>query len=220
MRPSALSTQHLALKAPRAFTMAELLIVIALIVLLLGLAVPAFNLLSGGKSIEGATNQVSAALGRARAEAIGLQKVTGLMFFVDPRTQRRSVAIVQEVDHPAATGIDVWLDIVDDNDFLPLPAGVGAQVIDDCTLNGTAPNQTRADDGYIGFNHNGASSGSTTGTRAASGPNNTSTAYGGVILFDGAGQMTSLAYGFRCAVQPPAGGQPVLSKLGQLLQPA
>src|SRR4051794_11913764 len=155
MRPSALSTQHLALKAPRAFTMAELLIVIALIVLLLGLAVPAFNLLSGGKSIEGATNQVSAALGRARAEAIGLQKVTGVMFFIDPKTQRRSMAIVQEVEAPGVavvgTAPDVWLDIVTDGDFMPMPAGIGVQTVND---SGQAPDATgnRKGDGYIGFN--------------------------------------------------------------------
>src|SRR5213592_2939679 len=81
-----LNTHHKPLTT--GFTLTEILVVIALIVLLLVLAVPAFNLITGGKSIEGATNQLSAALGRARAQAIGLQKPTGVMFFIEPRSQR------------------------------------------------------------------------------------------------------------------------------------
>lgn len=206
--------------SPRsAFTMAELLIVIALIVLLLGLAVPAFNLLSGGKSIEGATNQISAALGRARAEAIGLQKVTGVLFFIDPKTQRRSMAIVQAVDpltDHANSGAEVWLDVVDENDFLPLPAGIGVQVIDDCAMNAT---NVRQDDGYIGFNTEGRgfseSISSSPDTLSAVSKVVTATPYGGAILFDGNGQLVSMAYGFRCQTVTNTGTF-TASRIGQL----
>src|SRR3954467_4593576 len=101
------------------FTLTEILVVIGLIVLLLVMAVPAFNLITGGKSIEGATNQFSAALGRARAQAIGLQKRTGVMFFIEPRSGRRVMGIVYETDGPgtvtgaAAAAVEVWLDLYD-----------------------------------------------------------------------------------------------------------
>ena len=48
-----------------AFTMTEILIVIALIVLIMGLAVPAFNLITGTRSVDAAENVVTAMLGRA-----------------------------------------------------------------------------------------------------------------------------------------------------------
>jgi type II secretory pathway pseudopilin PulG len=173
-----------------AFTLTEILVVIALIVLLLVLAVPAFNLITGGKSIEGATNQLSAALGRARAQAIGLQQPTGVMFFIEPRSGRRVMGIVTKADAPAATvgaatQVEVWLDLAD-ADFIPLPAGVSAQTMCDATFAANA----RTNDGYLGYN--------LAGTDAAGGIQPTINPYGGVILFDGNGQLTSKIYGFRC----------------------
>src|SRR5947207_7305858 len=85
-----------------AFSLTEILIVIALIVLLLALAIPAFSFITGSRSIDGAANQISAFLGRARAEAIGLQEVRGVMFFVDPTKQRTNLAIVHETPERAA----------------------------------------------------------------------------------------------------------------------
>ena len=43
-------------------------------------------------SIDAAQNQLSAILGAARAEAIALQKVRGVFFYVDPTTDRVSAA--------------------------------------------------------------------------------------------------------------------------------
>src|SRR5438270_11443720 len=69
-----------------AVTLTEILIILGIIVLRLALAVPAFNFIIGGRSVEGATNQISAFLSRARVDAIGLQEVRGVMFFLDPAT--------------------------------------------------------------------------------------------------------------------------------------
>ncbi len=63
------------------FTLTELLIVIAIVILLLTLAVPAFSVITGGRSIESAQNQLAAIVGRARAEAIGQQRGAALSFF-------------------------------------------------------------------------------------------------------------------------------------------
>lgn len=81
------------------FTLTELLIVIALIVLFVTLALPAFNLLSGGKSIAGAENEISAMLGRARSEAVGVQDYRGLAIYRDAATDRYAGAIVNFVTY-------------------------------------------------------------------------------------------------------------------------
>src|SRR4051812_21192560 len=115
------------MKKKTAFTLTEIMIVISIIVLLIAIAIPAFNLISGGRSIEGATNQVSALLGRARAQAIGVQKKTGVMFYIDAVSQRRMLAIVTETDAPPASGaVDVWLDVDETAEALPLPKNISA----------------------------------------------------------------------------------------------
>src|SRR5436190_9253294 len=78
----------------RAFTLIELLIVIALHVLLIALAIPAFRFISGGRSVEAARNQIGATLGRARAEAIANDREEGVAFFLDARTGRNTMALV------------------------------------------------------------------------------------------------------------------------------
>jgi prepilin-type N-terminal cleavage/methylation domain-containing protein len=163
------------------FTLTEVLIVIGIIVLMLALAVPALNLLSGTKSIDGAENNLSAMLGRARADALGLQKDTGVFFFIDPGTDRVTAAEVWAVTGPTATTVDAYLDLVPDRDWLALPKGVLAQVIDDASVTGGV----RADDGFVGYNPYPAASATPT------------LQYGGVILFDSAGRLTSKRYVFR-----------------------
>ncbi len=76
--------------------MAEMLIVIAIIILFIAMALPAFNLMSGSRSIGGAENQVAAFLGRAHAEAIGVQGIRGVGFYQNAYTGRYGMAIVQQ----------------------------------------------------------------------------------------------------------------------------
>src|SRR5437870_2843454 len=84
-----LQTSHLRLQRRRfAFTLNELLVVMALIIIVLAIAIPAFSLITSGKSIESAENQVSAFLAATRSDAIGLQEPRGAMFFVDPASNR------------------------------------------------------------------------------------------------------------------------------------
>jgi prepilin-type N-terminal cleavage/methylation domain-containing protein len=167
----------------RGFTLTEILIVIGIIVLLVALAVPAFSLITGGRSVEGATNQLSAALGRARAQAIGLQKPTGIMFFIEPRSQRAHIGIVNQSEAVSSTDV-VWLDLAD-ADFIPLPRGISVQTIGDTQNMGAGPG-----DRYIGFNIGGRDFNGT--------PRESTVPYGGVILFDGNGRLASTPYGFRC----------------------
>lgn len=168
------------------FTLIEVLVVIGIIVLLIALAVPALALISGSNSINGAENNLSAMLGRARSDAIALQKDTGILFFIDPATQGVMMAEVQATDGTAA-GIQTMLDLVPDRDFFALPKGVSVQVIDNAELSAGASGN-RIDDAYIGFNRD---------ARGMTAPQRTLVPFGGVILFDAYGKLVSRSYAFR-----------------------
>lgn len=82
----------------RAFTMAELLIVIGIIVIVLGLAVPAFNSITGTRSLDAAQNQIGAIVARARMEAIGLQQPRGVFFYLDSVNERYVAVLVRKME--------------------------------------------------------------------------------------------------------------------------
>ena len=174
---------------------------------LTALAVPTFNFISGNRSVEGAQNTVAAFLGRARAEAIGLQETRGVFFFIEKKTGRTAMAIVRETQRPAGSAgviplVDVFLDLADDTEFVTLPVGVGAQFIDDARYAGTPPTQP-LDDRYVGFNVK---------NQGGSQPD-THTAYGGVLLFDSQGRLVSRTYAFKTFTGPPN----VSTRMGNLL---
>lgn len=164
------------------FTLTEVLIVIGIIVLVIALAVPALSWISGSRSVDGAENNLSAMLGRARNDAIALQIPTGVMFFIDDATRGVMMAEVYDTrENPAPGDRQVYLELVGDRDFIALPKGVSAQVIDNAVVAGTPA--TRSDDGYIGYNLFPA-----TGTPTMR--------YGGVIMFDASGRLYNPTYGF------------------------
>jgi prepilin-type N-terminal cleavage/methylation domain-containing protein len=82
------------------FTLTEILVVIVIIVLVLGMAVPVFKFITGSRSEEGAINQITAMLGRVRADAIGVQKPIGLAFISDGSTNRGAMAEVEFANCP------------------------------------------------------------------------------------------------------------------------
>lgn len=79
----------------RAFTLTEILVVIGVIVLIIALAVPAFDLIRGSRSTDAAENLVGAVLARARAEALESGGDRGVAFFLDPVTGRYTAALVR-----------------------------------------------------------------------------------------------------------------------------
>ncbi len=90
-RPHAEAAESL----PRGFTLTELLIVIVLIVILLGIAIPTLSVLTGTRSTESARNQLSAMLGRARGLAISQQADIGMAIYIDPNSGRTDMALIQ-----------------------------------------------------------------------------------------------------------------------------
>ncbi len=101
-----------------AFTLAELLIVIGIMVLMMAVAVPVFNLLTGARSVETAENAIAATLSQTRLSAIAAQAPRGLIFYRDAGTDR--IAMARVTYDPATTATEV----VAATDQAFLPSGV------------------------------------------------------------------------------------------------
>jgi prepilin-type N-terminal cleavage/methylation domain-containing protein len=96
IRPARAFSARRPLSAARlGFTLTEILVVIVIIVLILGMAMPVFRFITGSRSEEGATNQISAMLGRARADAVGLQTPVGVLFTQSDDGQTERMAEVE-----------------------------------------------------------------------------------------------------------------------------
>jgi type II secretory pathway pseudopilin PulG len=86
----------------------ELLVVVVIILLMLGLAIPVLHVITGSQSEAGAANIIASMLGRARSDAIGLQKPIGVAFIYNPSTQIQTMAEVEFPTCPAwVTGLQV-----------------------------------------------------------------------------------------------------------------
>ena len=175
-----------------------MLIVIAVIVLAISLAVPAIRSLTGSRSQAAGQNVISAFLSRARAEAIGLQRVQGVLFFIDPATDRVNMAqVVQSPNEGSrfdAAGV-TYLDLTADRDVVALPPGIRLQMLkDSASRNGNFTAQLFSAERYLGFNQ----------TFSTLYPivNPVQTPLGGVILFDAEGRLIVRQYGFRYANYP------------------
>jgi prepilin-type N-terminal cleavage/methylation domain-containing protein len=134
------------------YSLTEILVVIALIVILIAVAVPVLSVLSGNRSTEAAENQVAAMLNQARAQAIALQRNVGVAFFVDPATQRPTMALVAQVAPPYAP-----IERLPDYDFVALQAGTGVQFVNDdfSVTSPTAPRDRYVRIGCIMFDGRG-----------------------------------------------------------------
>jgi prepilin-type N-terminal cleavage/methylation domain-containing protein len=173
----------------RGFTLTELIVVMGIIILIIAIAVPAIRSLTGTRSVDAGFNTLSAMVTRAREEAVGIQDVRGVMFYLNAENDRVEAVIVQDTPPPVtATGPQptYYLDVVPNRDYLPLPAGIGVQTVNNCTFNGTGPTASRTSDGYLGYN-----------PASSYGTQTENMLYGGVILFDGNGRLISATYGFK-----------------------
>jgi prepilin-type N-terminal cleavage/methylation domain-containing protein len=95
----------------RGFTLTELLIVITLIVIILGIAIPTLSTLTGSRSTESGKNQLAAMLGRARGFAIQspLGTAIGVAIYVDPVNGRTDMALVRMINSVGASAYQAWI---------------------------------------------------------------------------------------------------------------
>jgi prepilin-type N-terminal cleavage/methylation domain-containing protein len=177
----------------RGFTLIEMLIVMGIIILAVTLAIPAIKYLTGSKSEQAAQNTVAAAMATARADAIGLQQPMGVMFLIDAATDRVQVV---EVSQTVLPGDPVpILDLTPDRDPLILPMGIRAWTIKDTYFPKPPQSASTIPDPfpgyrYLGFNPTAYSNGTITDKAMI----------GGVILFDGQGNLLVTQYGFRFSI--------------------
>jgi Tfp pilus assembly protein FimT len=92
----------------RGFTLTEMLVILGVIVLILAIALPAFNAVSGSRSVEAGTNIAQSAVSRARAEAIRRGVPCGALFFVD--AQGRTAVAFVALTGGSGGGIDAGSD--------------------------------------------------------------------------------------------------------------
>ncbi len=86
----------------RALTLTEILVVIGIIVLVMGLSVPALSVWEGRK-VQDAINLTSNLLKRAQSTAMSEHRVVGLFFYVEPETQTQFIwPIEPDMDAVAA----------------------------------------------------------------------------------------------------------------------
>ncbi|MFI5381277.1 MAG: Tfp pilus assembly protein FimT/FimU [Tepidisphaerales bacterium] len=180
------------------FTLVEVMMTLVFIAVLMTLGWGVLYKIIDPASKESAQNLISASLNTARNRAMALQKTGGILFFIDPRSNRVSIANVtdtgpQENDGSFITRVqslgglppEVYLDLAD-TEFTPLPSGVTLQVLNNAVItNGVVMN-----DQFIGFNR-------------FQGPSNTlSIPLGGAILFDGHGELVCRRWAMRFKSDP------------------
>lgn len=180
----------------RGFTLVEMLIVCGIILMVMLLAIPTIRVMTGGRSLDAGGNTMAAFIARAREEAVGKQRITGVLFFHDIRTDRTAAVLVE--DDNSQSGAPAVLDSVASRDIMYLPFGVGLEVVNDGSQR------------YIGYNY-------LIGSTAAGADDSATPAFqarvGGVILFDMAGRLVCTPYLIRLKLN----GTSTSSTLGLLL---
>ncbi len=180
-------------KSRKGFTLTEMAVVMGMIVLFIGIAIPTVRALTGQSSINMARNQLASLFVRVREEAVAMQDVRGVLFILEPATDRIICVTVQP-----STCVDltqnrfpmnmVMLDAEPNRDSVVLPLGVRLQTM----FNGLDRTQssTGNEDRYLGFNPVIPQAPNSNGSQYQR-------YYGGCVLFDGNGTLVVRPYALQ-----------------------
>jgi prepilin-type N-terminal cleavage/methylation domain-containing protein len=199
--------------AARGFTLIEMLVVVAIIVLGMTLAIPAIRSLTGSRSVEAAENSLSSFINFTRTEAIGLQQTEGVIFLLDTTTDRVKCAVVVATGVQSANDVPnvTYLDLAPDHDPYFLPTGIRVWTMKDQPPPGPLYADPFPGSHYLGFNPNPNLGPTGYGYLLPAGAPQMASIPGGVILFDKTGRLISTRYGLR--LNPS-------SQLGQMIYPS
>jgi prepilin-type N-terminal cleavage/methylation domain-containing protein len=144
------------------FTLLELLVVISIMVILLGVAVPAIRVLTQNNSQKQAVNQITAYVASARAYAISTKRQVAVVFFEETAANALPMNRNQTAMQLAIEGADqsVYSALPSNTVFIPysakeyVPAGIRVAALSDSATNlNTA--ETAANTRAIVFDSNG-----------------------------------------------------------------
>jgi prepilin-type N-terminal cleavage/methylation domain-containing protein len=90
------------------FTLIEVLVVLTIILIIALSALPAIRFITGSRSIESTQNIAAAMIGRARSQALIDGEHRGVFFFVDPITDRTTMAIVGQAGDGVSGQYSGW----------------------------------------------------------------------------------------------------------------
>lgn len=117
------------MRVVRKYTLTELLVVMAIMGILLGIAMPAFEKLTKGNNVTAATNSISTALGQARSSAILQRQYVALLLptlttAIAAQYRYKSYRICYVKPSTAVTGAYEFVRWADDSMWHFLPVGV------------------------------------------------------------------------------------------------
>src|SRR6185312_4246096 len=194
----------------RAFTLIEMLVVMAVIVLAVTMAIPAIKFLTGSRSQESADNTLSSYISFTRNDAMGLQQIRGVMLFLDDDDHVKCAEVMQVPSSGIAGAVPgvVYLDTVPDRDTLSMPGGIRVWTLKDQPLQGSGLTDPYPRCTYLGFNNEYVGG-------SVANEKNGAARIGGVILFGPDGRLVTVRYGF--SFTQLSGSGTVLSGLGTLV---
>ena len=137
------------LRRAAAFTLIEMLVVIAIIVGVLAMTVPLVSTLNGSRSVGAGFNVFSAALAHARELAIYNHQIAGAFVYIDQSTGRSAIVYVEPtplVGYPPPAPLAMPdLTLFPGEDTVYMPPAVGVRVLN----NNNAARVTPPDDRYL-----------------------------------------------------------------------
>ena len=127
-----------------AFSIVELLVVIVIIASLVGLAVPAIDMMQQSYNSTGSENMISAALATARTIAMNRQRYAGIRFQKaynpeypdDPLKQDQYMVPIVYEYNKSKTNLTVWFHAIEGQKPIKLPENIG--IMDMTYINGNA----------------------------------------------------------------------------------